>query len=127
MYSEPSCQIRSCAVASANASLSSWISARCRLSTRLPRLPGLARHAIFHRRFASVEPVAPPVDRPGRHTVTRAASATVISCARTARTSCSRVSTGTGSLLLLKIELPVTVRREKLPESLTHTKLNYRT
>jgi len=32
--------------------------------------------------------------------------------ARTARTSCSRVSTGTGSLLLLKIELPVTVRRE---------------
>jgi len=27
-----------------------------------------------------------------------------ISCARTARTSCSRVSTGTGSLLLLKLE-----------------------
>jgi glyoxylase-like metal-dependent hydrolase (beta-lactamase superfamily II) len=38
----------------------------------------------------------------------RAASATVISWARTASTSCSRVSTGTGSLLLLKIELPVT-------------------
>src|SRR6266511_2510147 len=38
----------------------------------------------------------------------RAASATVISWASTASTSCSRVSTGTGSLLLLKIELPVT-------------------
>lgn len=35
-------------------------------------------------------------------------------------TSCSRVSTGTGSLLLLKIELPVTDQPQTLPESLGH-------
>jgi hypothetical protein len=35
-------------------------------------------------------------------------------------TGCNRVSTGTGSLLLLKIELPVTIRPPDLQESLTH-------
>src|SRR6266545_3970688 len=122
-YSEPFCQIRSCTVASASASFSSWISARCRLSTRLPRLPALpgmpsssaalpaSTNRLRHRLIDSAE-------TPCR----RAASATVISWASTASTSCSRVSTGTGSLLLLKIELPVTVRPETLPESLTHTR-----
>jgi hypothetical protein len=38
----------------------------------------------------------------------------------TASTICNRVSTGTGSFVLLKIELPVTVEPETLPESLTH-------
>src|SRR6266540_1349822 len=108
-YSEPFCQIRSCTVASASASFSSWISARCRRSTRLPRLPALpgmpssiaalpaSTNRLRHRLIDSA-------DTP----CLRAASATVISWASTASTSCSRVSTGTGSLLLLKIELPVT-------------------
>jgi len=41
--------------------------------------------------------------------------------ASTASTSCSRVSTGTRSLLVLKIELPAADQPRTLPESPTRT------
>jgi hypothetical protein len=67
-YSEPFCQIRNCTVASANASLSSWISAGCRRSTWLPRLPALPGiPSSIAALPASTNRVAPPVDRLCRH------------------------------------------------------------
>jgi hypothetical protein len=63
-----------------------------------------ARHPVFHRGLARIDKaVAPPIDRLRRDAVAGAASAIVISPDITASTICSRVSTGTGSLDLLKI------------------------
>jgi len=76
----------------------------------------------FHRRFASVEPVAPPVDHSADTVTTRRLGDGHL-VRQERENQLQPCLDRDGSLLLLKIELPVTVRREDLAKSLTHTKL----
>src|SRR5258708_35282660 len=80
-----------------------------------------ARHPVFHRGLARIgEAVAPPIDRLRRDAVAAGGLGNRGLTRHHGSTICSRVSTGTGSLDLLKIVSPSRPRPENLPVIFTH-------